>query len=267
MSARSEAIKIALDVIERGYNPVPIPRGKKSPTDRQWQKIRRTREKVSKYFSNGVNVGAQMGPMSNGLTDVDLDCEEAVTLASCFLPSTGAVYGRASKQCSHHLYICDDPEPRAWIQWKDEKQVPGSVHTSAEIYEWDSDEAPAKVPCAELKAACIKLAAASLLMRHWPGKGALHDTALGVGGFLARAGWERADVEHFVCSNSWSNSRRSPRQRRTADEISLFRIRSEERARLRGERKGTENPAPAPKVPHFFPHCSPRVRAPVVANP
>ena len=31
-------------------------------------------------------------------------------------------------------------------------------------------------------------------------KGALHDTALGVGGFLARAGWKPDEVEHFVYS-------------------------------------------------------------------
>jgi hypothetical protein len=44
------------------------------------------------------------------------------------------------------------------------------------------------------------LAAAALLMRHWPQKGALHDCALGVGGFLARAGWSDDEVEHFVHS-------------------------------------------------------------------
>jgi hypothetical protein len=37
-------------------------------------------------------------------------------------------------------------------------------------------------------------------MRHWPSKGALHDCALGVGGFLARAGWQPNEVEHLVHS-------------------------------------------------------------------
>ena len=159
-----------------------------------------------------------MGPMSGGLTDIDLDCLEAIILAPAFLPETEAIYGRPSKPRSHRFYITDDPEPRAWRQWKDDKQkmllelrmggggkgaqsvLPGSVHTSGEIYAWDVDGEPAKSTCAELKAACIKLAVAALLIRHWPRKGALHDTALGVGGFLARAGWTADEIEHFVFS-------------------------------------------------------------------
>jgi hypothetical protein len=37
-----------------------------------------------------------LGPPSSGLTDIDLDCPEAIGLASYFLPRTGAVFGRAS---------------------------------------------------------------------------------------------------------------------------------------------------------------------------
>jgi hypothetical protein len=213
-----DAISIALDAVTRGWNPVPIPRGEKSPKGMGWQKIKRTREKLSKYFSGDVNVGAQMGPMSGGLADTDLDCSEAIVLASYFLPETGAIYGRSSKPESHRLYIINDPEPKAWIQWRDEEKkmllelrmggggkgaqsvLPGSVHTSGEVYEWNVDTGPAQSTCVELKAACIKLAAASLFVRHWPQKGALHDTALGVGGFLARAGWKPNDIEHFVYS-------------------------------------------------------------------
>jgi Family of unknown function (DUF5906) len=157
-----------------------------------------------------------MGPMSGGLTDTDLDCTEAVILAPYFLPKTGAIYGRPSKKGSHRLYITDDPDERAWIQWRDDEQkvllelrmggggkgaqsvLPGSVHTSGELYEWDANGQPAQYSCAELKAGCVKLAAASLLMRHWPSLGALHDTALGVGGFLARAGWTPDEVGYFV---------------------------------------------------------------------
>ena len=154
--------------------------------------------------------------MSAGLTDTDLDCIEAVVLAPYFLPKTGAIYGRPGKKRSHRLYITDDPEERAWIQRRDDEKkvllelrmggggkgaqsvLPGSVHTSGEVYEWDVDGEPSQYSCGELKACCVKLAAASLLMRHWPSLGALHDTALGVGGFLARGGWSPDEVEHFV---------------------------------------------------------------------
>jgi hypothetical protein len=203
-------------VLARGWKPVPVP-ARKSPKLKGWQKLKITRENAAQYFKGAkLNVGIQMGFVSGGLTDVDLDCGEAAVLAPHFLPRTEAVYGRDSRRRSHHLYICSDPEPRAWIKWNDEERkvivelrlggdgkgaqsvAPGSVHPSGEFYEWDENGEPAKVKCAELKAAVSKLATAALLMRHWPIKGALHDCALGVGGFLARAGWQPSEIEHFV---------------------------------------------------------------------
>jgi hypothetical protein len=217
--AAVDAIAIALAAIERNWNPVPIRIGEKSPKGKGWQKTRRTRETVSKHFGKGgLNVGVQMGPLSNGLADTDLDCAEAIALAPLFLPETAAIYGRPSKQQSHRLYVITDPEPKAWIQWYDEEHkvilelrmggdgkgaqsiLPGSVHPSGEIYAWDSDGKPAKSDCATLKAACIKVAAGALLLRHWPARGALHEVAMRVGGFLARAGWSADDIEHFVLS-------------------------------------------------------------------
>jgi hypothetical protein len=54
-----------------------------------------------------VNVGLQMGAVSGGLCDVDLDTMIAVGLAPEFLPATDAVFGRKSKPCSHQLYVSD----------------------------------------------------------------------------------------------------------------------------------------------------------------
>ena len=66
---------------------------------RKWQHLNITPENVAHYFNGAkLNVGAIMGPRSGGLTDVDLDCKEAVALAPWFLPKTGSVYGRASKR-------------------------------------------------------------------------------------------------------------------------------------------------------------------------
>ena len=44
---------IALDAIARGWNPIPIPIGEKSPKGVGWQKVRRTRENLSKIFELG----------------------------------------------------------------------------------------------------------------------------------------------------------------------------------------------------------------------
>jgi Bifunctional DNA primase/polymerase, N-terminal len=212
------ALVIARDMLRRGWNPVPVPVGK-SPKQKKWQQLVVTPENVATHFNKPrLNTGIQMGPVSGHLADVDLDCAEALALAKYFLPPTGSTYGRASKRESHRLYICECPEDRGWIKWSDEEKkvmvelrlggkgkgaqsiAPGSVHPSGEFYEWDKDNGPAHVGYDELRTAVNRLAIASLLMRHWPSKGALHDCALGVGGFLARAGWQANEIEHLVHS-------------------------------------------------------------------
>jgi hypothetical protein len=159
-------LAIAIDLIRRGFKPLPIPVGEKGPRLPEWQHLTITAENVERYFNGAaLNVGAQMGPMSNGLTDVDLDCAEAVRLAPYFLPPTNSKYGRPSKRKSHYLYRCPDPVDKACIQLKDETQamivelrlggggkgsqsvMPGSVHTSGEHYAWDEDGAQATAAC------------------------------------------------------------------------------------------------------------------------
>ena len=54
-------------------------------------------------FSHGTNVGVLTGKPSDGLADVDLDCAEAVRLASTFLPETGMMFGRGDLT-THRLY-------------------------------------------------------------------------------------------------------------------------------------------------------------------
>jgi hypothetical protein len=63
----------------------------------------------------------QLGQASGGLTDVDLDCPEAIAVARYLLPMTGAVFGRASKRSSHWLYRSDlfTNVDAATIQFKD----------------------------------------------------------------------------------------------------------------------------------------------------
>jgi hypothetical protein len=46
-------------------------------------------------------------------------------------------------------------------------------------------------------AAVVKIAVATLMARHWPAK-TRHDSALCVGGFLARAGWEPVAIGEFM---------------------------------------------------------------------
>ena len=213
---KNAALAIARGLLDRGWKPVPVVVGK-APKLKNWQKIKITCDNARQYFNGAkLNVGAQMGPVSKGLTDADLDCAEAIALAPYFLPGTSAIYGRPSKPRSHYLYYGSDPEPKASIKWNDENNtvivelrmggggkgaqsvMPGSVHPSGEVYAWDVEGEPAKATCADLKATLTQIAVGVLLMRHWPGKGGRHDGALGIGGFLARAGWEPDEIAYFI---------------------------------------------------------------------
>jgi hypothetical protein len=213
----TNALAIARDILSRGYKPVPIPVGKKGPVLDDWQKITINHENVGEYFNGkSLNVGVQLGPMSGGLADIDLDCDEAMAAAPYFLPPTNSIYGRPSKRKSHWLYICTgELDPKGVIKLTDENKNcivelrfggggrgaqsvwPRSTHTSGELYEWDIDGQPASGTFAEFKAAVIKIAVATLMARGWPAK-TRHDASLCVGGFLARAGWDVDTIDHFM---------------------------------------------------------------------
>ena len=88
----------------RKWKPVPIDRKEKKAIGTGWQK----RDYNPAQFKDSTrNVGIQLGEVSGGLADVDLDCMEAIALAPKFLPPTDAIFGRKSKPASHRLYVTD----------------------------------------------------------------------------------------------------------------------------------------------------------------
>ena len=212
--------------IGRKWKPLPVARGRKGPTRKDWPawEVGDADEYVKEHFTGAlVNVAVQLGKRSDGLVDVDLDCLEAVRLAPEFLPETKSVFGRTSKRRAHHFYKTDlcETEPRAVIPFKEtkalnEKEVmlvelrigagssgaatlaPPSVHPNGELITWDSDGDPAVVDGEDLKKRCAMLAAATLLVRHYPGEGGRHAAALVLGGVLARASWDVKNIEWFV---------------------------------------------------------------------
>jgi len=119
----SPMLSIAQDYIARGFAVVPISHKQKAPKIKAWEELNITADNAAKFF-NGAdqNIGVQLGARSNGLSDVDLDCAEAVKLASHFLPPTDAVFGRESKPSSHYLYFIDDAPEKATEQLKDENK-------------------------------------------------------------------------------------------------------------------------------------------------
>jgi putative DNA primase/helicase len=216
-----DPIEVARSYVARGWNPVAVPwRGKgKAPSGNDWPKRVVTDENVARVFNGAErwNVGVQLGPKSSGLTDVDLDCKEAIALAPHFLPNTSAVFGRKTKPMSHWLYRIDDAPNRAADKYDDgagstiiELRIgggdrgamtvfPGSTHKeSEEPIEWGSDGEPARSTYAILDAAVRKTAAASIFLRGWPDQGTRHSAGLAIGGLLARVGWSSEDIGSFV---------------------------------------------------------------------
>jgi hypothetical protein len=84
-----------------GLSPVPIEREQKGPQTPGWQ----TKQWNSEDFPPDCNIGVIMGPRSQNWVDIDLDCDEALTLAPILLPPTGAIFGRKSKPSSHWIFI------------------------------------------------------------------------------------------------------------------------------------------------------------------
>jgi hypothetical protein len=100
-------LDVALEYIPRGWAPIPVPFKGKNP-GKGWPDLDITAANVGQYFNGAPqNIGVLMGERSGGLTDIDLDCNEAVHLGPHVLPKTGAVFGRKSTRAAHYLYVTD----------------------------------------------------------------------------------------------------------------------------------------------------------------
>jgi hypothetical protein len=209
-NSASNSLSHAIGYIKRGWAPVPIAHKEKGPRLAKWQELRLTEATANQHFNGAAgNVGVILGGASQGLTDIDLDCDEAAKLAPHVLPKTPCRFGRASRRASHWLYQTDLAQTagKAAIQFKDptnkkmlvelrlggasgaQTVFPGSTHNTGELIEWDENGKLEKVEGVELRRRVALLAACCLLTRYWPKeKGDRHGTALVVGGFMARAG-------------------------------------------------------------------------------
>jgi len=219
-SARTLTIAAAaLAYHARGWKPVPVSRKTKKPIGAGWQK---RPFDPAQFDGNAQNIAIQLGAVSGGLVDVDLDSMLAVGLAPEFLPATDAIFGHPSKPCSHQLYVSDlhTTEKFAVLAFKEfangrAGQVfvelrtgangkgattvfPPSMHESGELVKWVRDGEPARVAGNELRRSVLKLAVACLLNRRYPAAGSRHEGALVLGGMLARAGWTSDDIRHLV---------------------------------------------------------------------
>jgi hypothetical protein len=161
------ALETARSYIKRGWNPVPVADKAKNPTQEGWQRRVIDETNVETFFgARPQNVGVILGPMSGGLTDVDLDCQEASVIAPYLLPRTDAIFGRPSARSSHWLYRTQlaqsagkatiafrDPTPGLERATLVEVRVggvsgaqtvfPNSTHPTGELIGWETDGVPA----------------------------------------------------------------------------------------------------------------------------
>jgi hypothetical protein len=159
-------LQTALGYISRGWSPIPVAFKSKRVLIDEWQHLRINTDTAPQHFNGHTqNIGIILGTASAGLTDVDLDCEEAVAVARYFLPKTDATFGRPTSGETHFLYnteLANDGSLGAAITFKDRSAgpiggemlvelriggeaagaqtvFPGSVHESGEPIKWFRD--------------------------------------------------------------------------------------------------------------------------------
>jgi hypothetical protein len=197
--------KAASRYIKRGVAVIPVPADEKNPGRFGWEALRITEEEIPNYWTNGQNIGVLVGEPSGWRVDVDLDADEAVTIAGRFLPPT-LTSGRMSRPHSHWWYIAPEAVTQDWSVPDREKQtdvklvelrstgrqtlVAPSTHPDGDSYIWHSESGlePAEITADELAARCRVLATATFIARRVPPVGGRHDFALALAGFLLRPG-------------------------------------------------------------------------------
>ena len=194
-----DVLAAAREYTARGFFVVPIPKGQKGPRRKKWQELRLTDDQLEQEFSDDGNIGLLLGEPSGWLTDVDLDCDEAIRLAPDYLPPTGAITGRTGRARSHYWYRCEGAETSrhkdaAYGSTVVELRSTGlqtvvgpSIHPDGSAYEQLTGE-PASVPYPMLKACVEALHQAVLKERGHDGEGPSSNSQNYVSGRLRPCG-------------------------------------------------------------------------------
>jgi len=208
-------LESAASLLNRGYAVIPAPAGEKGIQRGGWKDERHTGADLPRVFKPGDNIAVLNGEPSGNRIDVDLDCNGAVALAEDFLPPTGEVFGHTTRPRSHRIYrVTSGTLPKSkkfatpgrggetLVEIRSTGSytlAPGSRHPDGDVYRWDSEGEPASVDGGELSKCMARLAAATLVVRNYPGRGNRHNMVLALAGVLLRnSDWEVDEVEHFI---------------------------------------------------------------------
>jgi hypothetical protein len=210
--------------VKRGWYPVPLRPRSKECRDKDW----RERVYSPDEFGDSDNIGLRLVKKSDPdrackLVAVDLDCSEAVALASAFLPPSLG-WGRASKALSQVLYVCpvekalvvkDAGSTLVEIRVDHQSMCPPSVHPNGEALEWSGGPDVVEIDASALERSVRLLATASACARHWPPAGARHDPTLALAGALRGLGLTEAEAERVVDRAATVVGDPNPRDRTT----------------------------------------------------
>jgi hypothetical protein len=201
--------------LERDLAPIRLPFKSKSPGRDGWQNERLAVNALDSHFPPGSprNIGILNGAPSNNLHDVDLDVAEAVRAADRLLQATSMESGRPSAPRSHRWYKTETALDSSAETFKDydgtmlvelrgtgsQTVVPPSVHEgTGEPIVWAKFGEPAHVRLEDLLQGVRKVAAATIIARHWPAPGSRDEAAMALTGALTRAGWKAERIGNFV---------------------------------------------------------------------
>lgn len=190
-----------------GIACLPLPRGAKRPAFKKWTEFRLKESEIYDYFQIDSNIGALWGKPSGGLIDIDLDCDEAITIARYILPST-FMYGRGKRPHSHYVYRCRDALTHKWQDDNNEMIIelradgtqsvlPPSLHPDDDRFEIEDDRDFHIIDFRSLIKLANRIAALSLIARNYPSSGGRHDYISAVAGALSRT--SMSDTEMLTC--------------------------------------------------------------------
>lgn len=194
--------RMAYEFLRRKIALTKIHPHSKKPIEKEWQSKYYTELEAASVFTD-CNIGIILGRPSSNLTDIDLDCDEAIALAPAILPTTPWVFGRKSAHRSHYMYLCRDSKTTKYASpLKDGGMLleirsdgaqtvgPGSVHPSGESINFYDDGwkqyRPYDLPVHELQQRCADLAAAVIVLRHGWASGKRDELAVALCGLMLR---------------------------------------------------------------------------------
>ena len=192
-----------------GWAVVPLRPNKKKPAIRDWETLAPNSSRAMRMLKDNSNIGIVLGDNSGGLVDIDLDCKEAIRMASDFLPDTGMKFGRESAPASHWIYQVDEPGSTKQFSPPGDGMIveyranggqtmfPPSVHANGDTVLFDEEGDPLVIGRDDLLGSVAMLAAASVIAKCWV-KGGRHNISLALAGWLLRNEWSEDDVTHFV---------------------------------------------------------------------